>query len=184
VSLNQPSALACGDNASASFDGTGSYVRVPASTSLDMTSAVTVELWAKRRTISSTWQLLVGKPGNGQSRYENYAVWLSTSNRYVAYFGNGTTYVAVQTPAVTDTNWHYIVATHNGSRVRIYLDGVLKQDVATTLQLTANTLPLNLGRANNNNYFFNGWLDEVAIYPTALPAQTIQAHYDRAISAP
>ena len=177
VLLNQPGALACDSNPSASFDGVQSYVRVPASPSLDMTSAVTVELWAKRRTISSTYQVLVGKPGNGQTKFENYAVWLAPSNRYIAYFGNGSTYVAVQTPAVTDTNWHHVVATDNGSTVRIYLDGVLKEQAATTLQLTANTQPLNLGRQNSGAYFFNGWLDEVAVYPTALPATTVQSHY-------
>jgi len=184
VLLNQPGALTCDSNPSASFSGAQSYVRVPASPSLDMTSAVTVELWAKRRTISNTYQVLVGKPGHGQSKFENYAVWLAPSNRYTAYFGNGSTFVAVTTPAVTDTNWHHIVATHNGSRVRIYMDGVLKQDIATTLQMAANTQPLNIGRANANTYFFNGWLDEVAVYPTALPAQTILAHYNRALAAP
>jgi large repetitive protein len=184
VSLNQPSALACGDNASASFDGTQSYVRAPASPSLDMTTAVTVEFWAKRRTISSTYQVVVGKPGNGQSKFENYGLWQTPSNRYTAYFGNGTTYVAVSTPVITDTNWHYIVATNNGPTVRMYLDGVLKEGTSTTLQLTANTQPLNIGRANSNNNFFNGWLDEVAIYPTALPAQVILAHYNRALDAP
>ena len=90
----------------------------------------------------------------------------------------------MQTPPVNDTNWHYIVVTNNGSRLRIYMDGALKQDVPKTLQLTPNTLPLNIGRANANNYFFDGWLDEVAVYPTALPAQTILAHYQRAVGAP
>jgi hypothetical protein len=179
VLLGEPSALSSDSNPSASFSG-ASYVRVPDSPSLGMTSAVTVELWAKRRTISSTYQVLVGKPGNGQTKFENYAVWLAPSNRYFAYFGNGSTWVAVSTPIVTDTNWHHIVATNDGSRVRIYMDGVLKQDIATTLQMAANTLPLNIGRANGNNYFFNGWLDEVAVYPTALPAQTILAHYNEA----
>ena len=111
-----------------------------------MTSAVTVEFWAKRRTISSTYQVLVAKPGNGQSKYENYAVWLGTSNRYTAYFGDGSTWVAVQTPAVTDTNWHHVVATNDGSTVKIYLDGVLKQSTSTTMRLTANTQPLIGGR--------------------------------------
>ena len=32
----------------------------------------------------------------------------------------------VQTSAVTDTNWHYVVATDDGSSARIYLDGVQK----------------------------------------------------------
>ena len=184
VLLDQPGALACDGNPSASFDGAQSYVRVPASPSLNMTSAVTVEFWAKRRTISNTYQVLVGKPGDGQSKFENYAVWLTNTNRYIAYFGNGSTYAVVQTPAITDTNWHHVVATHNGSMIRIYLDGVLEQEKATTLQLTANTKPLTLGRANNNAYSFNGWLDEVAVYPTALPAQTIFAHYNRAIGSP
>jgi hypothetical protein len=184
VLLDQPGALAGDSNPSASFDGARSYVRVPASPSLNMTSAVTVEFWAKRRTISNTYQVLVGKPGNGQSKFENYAVWLTNTNRYIAYFGNGSTYAVVQTPAITDTNWHHVVATHNGSMIRIYLDGLLKQENATTLRLTANNQPLNLGRANNNAYSFNGWLDEVAIYPTALPAQTIFAHYNRAIGSP
>jgi Concanavalin A-like lectin/glucanases superfamily len=183
VLLGEPSALSSDSNPSASFSGTQSYVRVPDSPSLDMTSAVTIELWAKRRTIGG-YQVLVGKPGNGQSKFENYALWLVPSNRYTAYFGNGSTSVSVVTPAITDTNWHYVVATYNGSRARIYLDGVLKQDIASTLQLTPNTLPLNIGRANANNYFFNGWLDEVAVYPTALPAQTIVAHYNRATGSP
>ena len=181
VLLNQAGALAGDSNPSASFDGVQSYVRVPSSASLSMTSAVTVEFWAKRRTISSTYQVLVGKPGEGQSKNENYAVWLGPSNRYTAYFGDRSTWVAVQTPAITDTNWHYVVATNDGSTVKIYLDGALKQSTSTTLRLTANTLPLNIGRANNNRYFFNGLLDEAAIYPTALSATTVQAHYNRAI---
>ena len=184
VLLNQGGALACDSNPSASFDGVQSYERVPSSSSLNMTSAATVEFWAKRRTISSTYQVLVGKPGNGQSKYENYAVWLGTSSRYTAYFGDGSTWVAVQTPAVTDTNWHHVVATNDGSTVKIYLDGVLKQSTSTTLRLTANTQPLNIGGANNNSYFFNGWLDEVAIYPTALSATTVLAHYNRATGSP
>jgi hypothetical protein len=110
VLLGQVGALAGDNNSSASFDGSKSYVKVPSSSSLDMRSAVTVELWAKRRTISSTYQVLVGKPGDGQSKKENYAVWLGPSNRYTAYFGDGSNWVAVQTPVITDTNWHYVVA--------------------------------------------------------------------------
>ena len=184
VLLGAPGALSSDSDPSASFDGVRSYVRMPASPSLDMTSAVTVEFWAKRRTISNTYQVLVGKPGDGQSKKENYAVWLTTSNKYQAYFGDGSTFVSVVTPAITDTNWHYVVATYNGSRARIYLDGVLKQEIPQTLQMATNNLPLNIGRANANQYFFNGWLDEVAIYPTALPAQTILAHYNRATGSP
>ena len=126
--------------------------------------------------------MLVGKPGDGQSQNENYALWLSNSNKYIAYFGNGVNYVAVQTPAVTDTNWHYLVATDDGSTAKNYLDGVLKQSTPATVALTPNGLPLNVGRANNNRYFFNGWLDGFALYPSALSAATIQSHYTKGSS--
>jgi hypothetical protein len=183
VELNQPGALSSDGNPSASFDGVQSHVSVPPSPSFDMSSAVTVEFWAKRRTISGTYQVLVGKPGDGHSKNENYAVWLTPSNKYTAYFGNGASVVAVQTPAILDTNWHYVVATNDGSTVKIYLDGVLKQTTFTTLSLTPNSQPLNLGRGNGNRYFFNGSLDEVAVYPNALSAGSVQAHYNRAISS-
>jgi hypothetical protein len=178
VTLSQPSALAGDSDPSAGFNGTNSYVTVPASSALNLTSAATVEFWAKRATISGSYQVVLGKPADGQSQNQNYAVWLTPSNRYTAYFGNGSTYVAVQTPAITDTNWHYVVATDDGSTAKIYLDGVLKQSTATTLALTANSGALSIGRSNiNNKYFFNGLLDEVAIYPTALSGTTISGHY-------
>jgi hypothetical protein len=60
----------------------------------------------------------------------------------------------------------------------------LTGSVATTVRPAANARPLNLGRAYNNVYFFNGWLDEVAIYPTALSATQIGSHYSIAITPP
>ena len=77
VSLNQAGTLACDNNASASFDGTQSYVRVSSASAINMSSAVTVELWAKRRAITAGYQVVAGKPGDGQTKNENYAVWLS-----------------------------------------------------------------------------------------------------------
>ena len=183
VQLNQPGALSTDPNPSASFSGAQSYVRVPDSPSLDMTSAVTVELWAKRRTISAATRCWSASRGTG-SRSSRTTPSGSRPRTGTSPTSGTAPIRGSADAAVTDTNWHYVVATYNGSRARIYLDGVLKQDVATTLQMAANTLPLNIGRANANNYFFNGWLDEVAVYPTALPLQTILAHYNRALDAP
>jgi hypothetical protein len=182
VSLNQPGALACDTNGSVSLDGSSSYMTAPSSSSLNMTAAVTVEFWAKRRTISGSYQVIVGKAGDGLSRNENYSVWLVPGNKYTAYFGNGASVVSVQTPVINDTNWHYVVATNDGSTARMYLDGVLKQSAPMTIALTPNTRPLNIGRAYNNTYFFNGWLDEIAIYSTALSTTAVQAHYAKGTS--
>ena len=180
VTLAQSGALLGDGDRAASFDGINDYVLVPSASSLDLTVGVTIEVWVKR-SLSGVWQVIVGKPGNGQSRYENYALWLDTGNRPIAYFGNGVGFVSVAAPAI-DTGWHHVVATYDNATARIYLDGVLKTSAASTVALTASPGALNIGRATTNNYFYGGLLDEIAIYPRALTAQQIQTHYTTATS--
>ena len=179
VTLGQPGAVVGDTNGAPSFDGVDDFVVVPDSASLDFTTAITVELWVKR-TKNAAYQVVFGKPGNGQSRLENYSLWFNTSNGITAYFGNGTTFVSVASAAF-DTSWHHVVATYDNATARLYVDGALRASASSTVQLTANALPLNMGRAQGvTSYFFGGALDEVAVYPAVLPLGRIQAHYDAA----
>jgi hypothetical protein len=84
-------------NTAASFNGTTASATAPDANALDFSAGASVELWVRRRA-SGAFQALVGKPLNGQSKLENYSIWLNTSNRPVAYFGNGTTYAQVSGP--------------------------------------------------------------------------------------
>ena len=114
-----------------SFDGVNDYVLVPDSNALDATTAVTVEAWIKRSK-SGALQVVVGKPGNGQSRLENYALWLNTSNEVVAYFGNGSSFVSVAAPL--DTNWHHVAATYDNATAKLYVDGALSSQASSSIQ--------------------------------------------------
>jgi hypothetical protein len=85
----------------------------------------------------------------------------------------------------------HIVATYDGTEIKIYLDGVL--DSQTPLGVNAghlllkgpSTPPPGLDGAlaiGNQTYTtrprpFHGLIDEVALYATALPADRIQDHY-------
>jgi hypothetical protein len=175
VTLGQQGALTGDADPAASFDGVNDYVLVPDSSSLDLTAGVTIEAWVKRNK-SGVWQVLVGKPGTGQSKYENYALWFNTSNQVVAYFGDGVSFISVVSPL--DTSWHHVAASYNNSTAKLYVDGALAAQASSTIHLTANSLPLNMGRANGGSYFFGGLLDEVAVYPTALSADRIRAHHE------
>ena len=180
VTLGLTGALLADANTAASFDGVNDIVSVPHSSSLNATTGVTIEAWVKRSK-TGAWQNILGKPGNGGNAAQNYALWLNTTNQPVAIFGNGSTSVNVYAPAI-DTNWHHIVATYDEATARVYVDGVLKVSTNSTVQLTANSQPLLIGRTTDNVRIFGGTLDEVAVYPTALSAARIQAHYTAATS--
>lgn len=86
--------------------------------------------------------------------------------------------------SVTDTNWHHVVFTGDGTSLRIYLDGVLMQTMAIATFGAGNSrYPLYVGSAShtgveNSRGWFNGSLDEVAMYMYPLSAQQVKNHYE------
>ena len=85
---------------------------------------------------------------------------------------------------MNDDEWHHIVGVKDESvdRIRLYVDGA-KQDSAShdfTADFGAST-SLGIGYmayAGTPDYFFDGSLDEIAIYGRALSDTEIQQHYD------
>ena len=114
VALGSTGPLTGDDDSAASFDGTTAYATAPDSNSLDLSSGATIEAWVKR-TKSSVWQIAVGKGGDGQSKNENYSLWISPFDKAVSFFGNGTTFVRVESAAALDTDWHYVVSTYDNA---------------------------------------------------------------------
>ena len=67
-----------------SFDGTGDFVLVPDSADLNITSDVTVDLWAKRTVFDSS-QEMVGKAGSfEQGGIAAYEMWFRSDNAVLA----------------------------------------------------------------------------------------------------
>jgi hypothetical protein len=82
-----------------------------------------------------------------------------------------------------DGQWHHIVATKNGNTVIIYVDGKLNTTGTITAALT-DTLRLAVGGIQWNAYSFlssnstrNTFIDEFAIFPTALNQQQVTELY-------
>lgn len=174
--LGQPSPLLTGPDTAVFLDGIDDHVVVPDSDSLDATDEVSVEAWVKR-TKAGSFQVVVGKPGHGASRLENYALWINTYDLPVGYFGDGVSYVRVMAREALDTGWHHIVTTYDNATARLYVDGELKNAVSSTVQLTPDDKPLKIGRANYGVWPMGGGVDEVAVYGTALSQGRVMAHY-------
>jgi len=158
------------------FDGSGAFAVVPDSPTLDASKGVTVGAWVLRKG-SGRWQVLVGKPGDGRSKLENYGLWLDESDRAVAFFGDGSRYIRVETPAALDGNWHFLVATYDGASATMYLDGIRVATTRERLRLTPNGQALNIGRARDQSSYFQGRLDGVIVADSALSPSGVRRLY-------
>jgi hypothetical protein len=79
---------------------------------------------------------------------------------------------------VTDTNWHHVVVSKNGSTVVFYADGVAYPGPAYNPDFVFNT-NLGLGaRGDGLNNSFYGAIDELSVYNRALSQSEIQAIYN------
>lgn len=73
--------------------------------------------------------------------------------------------------------WTHVVGTWDGSRVKIYLNGVLDKDEGDTGTIDTGT-DLLIGSFIGTGKFFDGWIDEVRVYNRALLLPEIKKHYD------
>jgi Concanavalin A-like lectin/glucanases superfamily/Thrombospondin type 3 repeat len=75
----------------------------------------------------------------------------------------------------------HVAGTFDGTMIRIYINGALDTaapaSFAGTLQHNLAVTSLGIGNQVERDRPFNGILDEVALYDTALSAARIQAHY-------
>jgi hypothetical protein len=102
-----------------SFDGSN-LVRVPYSPKFYPESAFTVELWLKT---SST------PPNNGVIGTEAGGVngWVmmgAQGDDWAFYFGANGQFAHIGNATIFDNNWHHVAGIWNGTKVKIFLDGV------------------------------------------------------------
>jgi prepilin-type N-terminal cleavage/methylation domain-containing protein len=72
---------------------------------------------------------------------------------------------------ITAGVWNYVVATYDGSTMRVYVNGVLRGSLADATASNTNTEPFRVAGGIFNSYF-NGGIDEAAVYNKALTCGT------------
>ena len=154
------------------FDGTDDYVLINDHTSLRMTTSLTVSTWVKLSGTQSSKYILTKRDGLGGT--DEYAlIYGFTANKYEFYaegYAGEDPRTALNT-SVSDTGWHQIVWTYNGTTIKGYLDGVIDISTDKSFTLNSNSAPVMLGTEGGN--YLSGLEDEVRIYNRALSAEEI-----------
>jgi RHS repeat-associated protein len=190
AALRQVPGAVTGDRA-VRLDGTND-VAVPYHSSYDFerTSAFTVEAWVRTTQDTTNGAAMLVSRVSTSAPNRGYEVFLSNGQVFTNVISDapaGNYLRAHGTRVVNDGAWHHVVLTYSGSStaagLSLYVDGVPDTKVVEVDNLTGtikNGLDLRLASRGGSSYRLNGDLDEVAVYPSALPASRVKAHFTAA----
>ncbi len=166
------------------FDGATGYVEVPYSPSSNPAS-FSIEVWAYLTGGNGTWRTLIASRNVSSTSpvtSTGYDLYAAPNEIWQFWVRNGSTWVAANGPAVVYNQWTHLVGTYTANSVSLYVNGILVGQAAGGLTPNS-TQPLRIGSGQTEgapNFFFPGVLDEVSIYPSALSASWVLAHYNAA----
>ena len=160
------------------LDGSNDLVDVHDSPSLEISGGITLAAWIKPNAVAT--QRVITKDYGTANGYE---LSLSNSGHAFVRFNqatSGNTYrLDANASYPTDGNtWVHLAATYDGATIKIYVNGVLDNSMATTFTIGTNNVDLGLGAdvgSGSGTNTLHGQMDEVRIYNGALSAQEIQA---------
>jgi photosystem II stability/assembly factor-like uncharacterized protein len=151
------------------FDG-DDMISISDADSLDIDSTFTIEAWVKPDDFVS--REIVSKNGNFRLLFSSFG------DPTFSYYSNGEWrgfWDDVST--FTAGNWYYIVATGDGQTQRLYVDGIETNTASYTDPLVPNVYNLEIGSYAGIRTF-DGLIDEVRIYDSALSADQIAMNYN------
>ena len=190
--LNQSKIFA--EDYSLNFNGTNEYVIVPFDSTMNPSGDFSVSAWVKlsnkneyRSAVTSRSETVNGNQTGG------YMLYISDANKWQFWNGFGDTAgfwkQANSDRRIIENTWQMQTVTydHSNTLMRLYVDGeLLKQN--SSASLVANTdkpLYIGAGRTNKHphdalppDFYFNGRIDDVAIWNTTLSAAEIVQLYN------
>jgi LruC domain-containing protein len=162
------------NNSGLGFNGENSNINIPNSDNLNVSQAVTIMAWAKS---AENKTAKIAQKGD----WDGYGLGFDKWNGWFSHlkFIDGSTSTLNWNDGLPLTNeWYHLAMTYDGSQSKLYVNGVLKNSQNKTGLLFRNNRPFNIGSDNAEQKFFNGCIDEVLLYSSALTAEEISEYYD------
>lgn len=160
-----------------------SYVEVPYAAELNPQGPFSVEAWVR--------PMSAGTDDEYRSPLGSFEGWGAVD--YPGWFfyqspeagGNPSVWIWVmkgggiwvQASAVNKQQWQHLAAVYDGANVSFYINGALAGSANASGFIATSTRSLFIGSLPTGDYPFDGNVDEVAIFGTALSAEQIQNHY-------
>lgn len=153
------------------LDGVTGHVKINNSAAFNpLNDQISFAFWFKMNSVGSSGAFLFHNTKyilkiDAQGRL-TFALYVPTYKDVVMRFAD----------RILDTDWHQMIATYDGTSMKLYLDGNLKATELVTGTIKDSGAPIYIGSQNTIN-FFKGQIDEMQIFGTALTQTEVEALY-------
>jgi len=178
-------------DAGAGLNGTIHYINMGSSDVFDFSetnSVFTVSTWVKgTEVIPNNLACSIISKGNQATLAAGWKliqVGFSGAQYWQLKTGNGTIFTSA-TAAKTTTNFAHLVGIKTTTNVSIYVDGILIHSSTNAIQIANTSADLHIGSAGSTaTEYFEGSVDEVAIWSRALTSTEVYQLYSQPIYKP
>ncbi|MDO8121480.1 PKD domain-containing protein, partial [Isoptericola sp. b490] len=180
VTRGGPSAV--GDsNASSHFDGTSNGLAAT-QVAQDGPQVFSVEAWFRTTSTAGGKIVGFGNRNTGNSSSYDRHIYMQANGAVTFGVWLGSAYTVSSAPGYNDGQWHHVVGTVGPGGEAMYLDGVrvgLRTD-ATGAQVYSGYWRVGGDTSWSGANYFQGDIDDVAVYPTVLSYQQVVNHWEAA----
>jgi hypothetical protein len=154
------------------FDGSGDYVTATGTPLDNLKTAVSVSAWVKPTALTADMGIVDKDRSAG-----GFVLDFDTTDKVFRFGGDGSVNAfASSTKIITAGEWYHVAGTYDGSNLKIYKNGVLEGTVANAVNFENDAASLLIGNTDDS-VGFNGYIDEVRVYPYARSADEVKRDY-------
>ncbi len=141
---------------------------------LDLTP-FSLECWLKPDSLNSDWRMLFSTDYWDPTLRQGYTFEYKNGDLGINRRRDSNGESADGTGVLAPNRWHHVAATFDGSMLRVYVDGSLRDARPSALRLTNDgSTPLTI---SDPEYTVTGVVDECAVYDAALSDAKLAAHH-------
>jgi murein DD-endopeptidase MepM/ murein hydrolase activator NlpD len=164
------------NNTVLAFDGSNDYVAIPTAQSLNPTTTVTLEAWVEIDSLPTPQSGIAGTWHDLGGANRTYVLWIWNSNfEFIISHDRGDSPRA-RSPVLLG-EWTHVAGTFDGQYIRIYVNGILANEVVSPGSLATNSRPFYIGRTDTGGDgvdYFDGRIDEVRLWNVARTGEEIR----------
>jgi prepilin-type N-terminal cleavage/methylation domain-containing protein len=173
-------ATGCVYDSCLTMDG-NDYVKIPTSSSLDITTNITISAWAKVTDKTAQGTIVSKMEAGAYSIIVNATSYPNQVSGWV-YVGGGYKIPVFSTSYINNNEWFFVVLTYDGTNTKIYLNGNFMNAVPGTGAIGTTTTDFYIGAESSTNTtpttpFLVGSVDEIRIFNAGIPLSQIREQY-------